>query len=112
MENQGSGEAQSGWSDNLYFSTDDVWDDQDTPIGWGFWWYEAVAPGGSYSQTHTVNLPQVPAGSYYLILRVDDSGNVYESNEANNEWAVGIGLTTPDLVPTALTAPASAAVVD
>jgi len=107
VENQGTGEVRPSWSDHLYFSTNDVWDDQDTRLG-SFQWNHAVAAGASYSQVQTVRLPEVPAGSYYLILRTDHYDYLYEANEANNELAVAVDLTTPDLTPTALTVPASA----
>ncbi|MBI4490136.1 MAG: IPT/TIG domain-containing protein [Deltaproteobacteria bacterium] len=106
VENQGSGEARPTWYDNLYFSADAVCCTGDTFLAQGTN-SAAVAAGGSYTQTKSVTLPKVPAGTYYLIVKAD-SGNVYEASEANNEKTVAITIQTPDLVPTALTAPASA----
>ena len=105
VANQGAGQAQPDWYDRLYFSTDDVWDNQDTQLN-SFQWNYAVAAGASYTQTETVRLPEVPAGNYYLILRADYNDSLYESDEANNDQAVAISLTTSDLTPTALAVPA------
>src|SRR5262249_4525887 len=68
----------------------------------------AIAPGASDSRTQTVTIPNVPAGNYYLIVVVDALNNVFEANETNNQRAVPITITTPDLTPTVLTAPSSA----
>lgn len=108
VANQGAGLASSWWYDRLYLSSDTVWDDQDTQVGWGFGWGGPVGAGASYTQSQRVRLPGV-AGRYYLILRVDADGWLYESNEANNDRAVAITLAAPDLTPTALTAPSTAA---
>lgn len=113
VENQGIGEAHPGWEgwyDELYISVDNVWDHQDLPIGGGFWYNnQSVAPGDSYSQTRTIALPQLPAGNYFLILRVDDPNSLFESDENNNERSTPLTVTTADLTPTALAAPSQVA---
>ena len=103
VENQGTGEAQPGWYDHVYFSTDSVWDNQDTRIG-QFHKNLTVASGARYSQMQGVTLPQVAAGDYYLILRANGNGDLHESDTENNDRAVPITLTTPDLTPTNVTA--------
>ena len=44
----------------------------------------ALAPGASYAQTKSVTIPNRPPGNYFLILKVDTGGTVYEANESNN----------------------------
>ena len=44
----------------------------------------AVAAGASYAQTKSVTIPNRPPGNYFLILKVDTGGAVYEANESNN----------------------------
>ncbi|MFB3112904.1 MAG: CARDB domain-containing protein, partial [Gemmatimonadales bacterium] len=106
VTNQGTGAAQPSWLDRVYLSTDQVYggDTSVTIVGTS----TALAAGGSYTQTLTVTTPKVPAGDYYLLLRVDHYGNVYEADETNNQRVVPITITTPDLAPTAFTAPNSA----
>jgi uncharacterized repeat protein (TIGR01451 family) len=106
--NQGTSSADTGWYDTLYFSTNNTWDSQDQSLG-DFWWSEPVATGASYIQSQVVWLPQVPAGTYYLILWVDDGSYLGESNEANNQRVATVTITAPDLTPTALSAPSTAA---
>jgi subtilase family serine protease len=70
--------------DKLYFSTDGSVGAGDTVLG-SATQSTALAAGGSYSVTLSVTLPDgVPAGSYYLLLRTDDAGEVAEANEDNN----------------------------
>jgi len=44
----------------------------------------ALAPGASTTQTATVTVPNLPAGTYYLFLSVDDDGIAGDINPSNN----------------------------
>ena len=44
----------------------------------------ALAPGASTTQTATVTIPSLPAGTYYLFLSVDDDGIAGDINPSNN----------------------------
>jgi subtilase family serine protease len=91
----------------LYLSEDDVLDGEDRQLA-SVSRSQAVAPGESYSPTRTVTIPNVPAGTYYLIVRTDVYDYVYEADETNNVLAaVPVDILTPDLIPVGLTAPAS-----
>ena len=59
-------------------------------------------------QTKGLTVPNLVAGGYHLILRTDVDDTVFEASEANNERAIPVAITTPDLVPIALAAPAAA----
>ena len=54
-------------------------------------------------------IPNVDPGHYYVIARANAAGGLHESQEANNERAIALTVTTPDLTPTALSAPPTAA---
>ena len=43
-----------------------------------------LAPGASTTQTATVTVPNLPAGTYYLFLSVDDDGIAGDINPSNN----------------------------
>jgi hypothetical protein len=83
VENQGNGEAQAAWYDQLYLSEDDVLDGGDRVLD-TFYRSEAVASGGSYTPIRPVTIPTVPAGTYYLIVRTDLYDHLYEADETNN----------------------------
>jgi len=107
VANQGTGEARSPWTDTVFLSTDAVLDAGDTQVGAPLH-NLALAANGTYERSLTVPLPAVPAGSYFLILRVDSGSKVYEGAEGNNVATAPLTIQTPDLVPIALSAPASA----
>ncbi len=69
---------------------------------------ETVAPDGIYQRSATFALPDLPVGSYRVIV-VSDAGAALQENdrETNNvEVAAGsVGITSPDLVVEQLAAP-------
>ncbi len=68
-----------------------------------------LGAGSASTGTTTLTIPAAtPAGVHYLIARADDDGAVQESNEGNNTTTRSISIG-PDLVVSALTAPADAA---
>ncbi len=121
VRNAGTGttSAQS-WRDSVYLSEDDVLDESDVMLSrWvdGRWrssqyeTSEALAPGEDYAAHESYLIPVEMSGTYYLILSVDDDGEVLESNNGDNIVAteVNITLTPPaDLVVTEVNAPADA----
>ena len=92
----------SGWNDYIYFSTNSVWDSQDTAIHSSYR-SVGVAVDESYTVMESVSLPQVAAGNYFLILRVDNDNNRAEANENNNSKVFPITVTSPDLTPVEFT---------
>src|SRR5215831_1430022 len=107
VKNQGTGATVGAWSDDLLLSA--------TPtcclgaISLMRTPHTALSAGAAYSQTRSVTLPRVAPGSYYLIVRADAAGVLHEADETNNERAIPITVTAPDLTPTALTFPGAAA---
>jgi hypothetical protein len=108
VKNQGTGPTGSLWADAVYLSTNPTCCSAATLLtAWNL--ATPVPAGGAYTMTRTVTIPSVAAGSYYLIVRTDISGLIYEADEGNNTLARPITVTGPgpDLVPMAVTAPAS-----
>ena len=112
VTNWGSLMATGMWSDVFWLSTNPVWDKSgayvaaSTVIG-------PIPSQGSYARTNAVNLPLVEPGDYYLFLQANAFDQLYESATNNNFRSVPIQVEASvglaDLVPLALTAPASAA---
>jgi subtilase family serine protease len=104
-KNQGSGA--SGVSEtSFYLSANASLDATDTPLGSRS--VSGLAPGATASGTTTVTIPaSAPSGLVYIIAKADGPGTIAETQENNNLRfdAIRIG---PDLVVSALTAPATA----
>src|SRR5262245_61978663 len=112
VSNQGDGTASPSWRERIYLSTDNVFDNGDLLVPGGqFDTTSGLAPSTSYSNMLTLSIPGTTApGSYFLIIYTDFNNSVAESDDstASNTLAAAITITKPDLVPTALTPPASA----
>jgi subtilase family serine protease len=83
VSNLGSGSAKAPWMDIVYLSSDQTCCAGDTALAIVSH-TAALAPGASYAQTKSVTIPSRPPGNYFLILKVDTGGAVYEANESNN----------------------------
>ena len=106
VANRGAGSATPRWNDVVYLSTDSVCCAVDEPVA-AVELTAAIGAGQSYTRSQNATVPRVPAGQYYLIVSTDDRRVVAEADETNNRRLLPITVRTPDVVPTALTAPAT-----
>ena len=106
VTNRGTGAAVPRWNDVVYLSTDSVCCAVDEVVA-ALEITAVVGAGQSYTRTQTATVPRVPAGQYYLIVSTDDGRVLPEADKANNRRVLPITVRTPELVPTALTAPAT-----
>jgi subtilase family serine protease len=108
VTNQGVGLAATDWLDSIFVSDDALLDDSDTFFAsYSVAAETPLASGASYSQSHTLQLPNTAAGDRYLLF-VADRGNAIvpdgqghvqpEMDETNNLRAVPIELRAPDLI--------------
>lgn len=68
-----------------------------------------LADGASSAATVPLTIPAAtPAGTYYIVAAADALGEVAETSEANNQRASSVVRIGPDLIVSALTAPATA----
>jgi trimeric autotransporter adhesin len=107
-KNQGLGSA-GETTTRFYLSANFALDASDQLIG-----SRTVPPlvaGASHQVTNTVvTIPASTAvGSYYIIAQADATGGVTETSETNNTRGSTLVAVGPDLVVTAVSAPASAA---
>lgn len=106
VTNRGTGSAVPRWNDFVYLSTDSVCCAVDEIVA-AVELTAVVGAGQSYTRTQTATVPRVPAGQYYLIVSTDNGRVLPEADEANNRRVLPITIRTPDLIATALTAPAT-----
>ena len=84
------------WRDTVYLSADDVLDAGDLQLGQAQR-TGAVAAGGAYTLTTTVFAPNNLTGRYYVLVRADAEGAVFEGElEGNN---IGRSLQPMGLAP-------------
>lgn len=104
--NQGTGRAAASMT-RFYLSSDALLGAGDTPLGGRE--IAELAPGDSSSGTSSLTLPaSLEAGTYYLFAKADGDDQLNESSETNNARAGAVAVG-PDLVVSALSAPATAA---
>lgn len=108
VSNLGTGPALIAWQDALYISSTPTCCDGAIPLGTWPSPTTNLVPHGSYTQSRTISVPALPAGSYYLVVRANATGALHEEREDNSTLAIPLAITTADLVPTTLAAPASA----
>jgi subtilisin family serine protease/subtilase family serine protease len=105
--NQGTGRALAS-STGLYLSTNTTWDAADVSLGSRS--VSILSAATNETASTTVRIPSTTvAGSYYVLAKADWDDAVRESIETNNTRASGVVKVGPDLVVSALTAPAVAA---
>ena len=114
VTNAGPGRTlETRWFDEIYLSTDEVWDGQDYSLGRQN--HSGILYSGeSYSATRSFTLPTGISGDFYFLVRTDRGNDVYESFfEVNNTGYDATPTTVyltppPDLKVEAVEAPASA----
>ncbi len=103
----------STWADAVFLSKDPIYDGSDERllvVGHELF----LDPGAFYEMNRTATVPLTAAseeGTYYILVFVDYSSNLVESNENNIFVSEPITLSLPpviDLKPTAITGPSDA----
>ena len=102
VANQGIGTTNtSTWSDSIGLATDPQGQNIVTTLG-AFTHTGSLAPGGSYTRSGTVTIPNGTSGTYYVVVK--SGSGVYEFIYTNNTGVFGpisIALTpAPDLTVT------------
>lgn len=112
VRNQGAFDANGGWYDTVYLSTDPNFDPvTDTPIGSLV--RSGLAAGGQYGINMSVTLPNCLDGTYYLFAVTDAYGQIFEydaggnaeSNNISQPKQIQISSFAPDLRVTNITVP-------
>lgn len=85
------------WFDSVYLSADQTLDDSDTLLDFVAPFAPQLAPFQTYTGELNVTIPHVEAGTWYLIVSVDDDQLVDETSENDNVLATAITVTWPDV---------------
>jgi subtilase family serine protease len=101
VTNQGAGLAEpryGSWSDRVYLSTNNVFDETAVYVG-DLQETKTLPAGGSYWRTNQFQVPVLQSGTYYLFFITDAQRTIYESDFNNNGVGLPIEFTIlpPDL---------------
>jgi subtilase family serine protease len=96
----GAATAVSYWDNSIYLSTSPSLNSNAVLMG-VFAETNPIAPGEVSWQTNQVQVPVHQSGSYYLIVSLDPSGDLAETNKTNNILAAPVTfyVQQPDLTP-------------
>ncbi len=119
VENQGIGQTSTGtWTDRVYFATDAggvnrIQDPFGDDLFFPFSHFGPLAPGGTYTRTGEIAVPNGFSGDLFVIVETAAVGGPFEFTFDNNNETVGatpIDVTlapSPDLTVTNIDAPTS-----
>src|SRR5262249_30672093 len=107
VANQGIGITNTGiWGDNVSLATDPQGQNIVAYLG-GFSHSGPLSPGGSYSRTGDVTLPNGISGTYYVVLQTSGPYEfIYTNNNAAVSGPIHVTLSpAPNLTVTAIQTP-------
>ncbi len=114
VQNSGLGDTNAFfWFDEVFLSIDQTLSGNDLLLGTQQR-TNVLGPGGSYLASKTFNLDTELLGDFFIIVNTDSTSKVFEPNAENNNILPAASPTTislsstPDLIITAVDAPASA----
>ncbi len=94
IKNTGTGTANNNWYEGIYIGNSTVVKNANK-IG-SFERTSALPAGSSYSDSAIVNIPSYLSGNYYIIVKTDNSDQIYEHlKEENNSTFIPINIITP-----------------
>lgn len=97
VKNIGSNPA-SGWMrDNIYLSSDTIWDATDVLFG-SLNYNIGLLPGNSVNKSVSGSVSGVSNGEYYFVVFTDIMNNIFESADTNNTgYSNSISISIPEL---------------
>jgi hypothetical protein len=97
IKNQGTTAATATattWGDQLWLSTSATSIASAAGAG-GIVAVRSLAPGEQYTRTFSATVPNVTAGSYFIVLQVDSANDIAETDETNNLFAIPVRVVAP-----------------
>jgi len=83
VSNEGANAAQGNWTDAVYLSTNGQWSADNILIGY-VQQSGNIAAGSNYVGTLDADLPGVPPGNYYVVVRPDVLDNLNENESGSH----------------------------
>ncbi len=109
VKNVGSASALGTWTDTVYLSTKNIFDNSAIALG-SAGSLSPLAAGASYSQSNSFYAPsyEFTPGNYFLYVQTDSNQGQSETNISDDVSAgVPVSITIPNLQVASITAPAS-----
>lgn len=88
---------ETGWIDRLYLSTDGILGSEDVLLG-SVTHTGSLASQETFVASGTFVAPPSGGGSYYIILRTDAAGQVFEADESNNLRLISTNFPGPPVL--------------
>ncbi len=82
LSNAGTASAGGPWTEQVYVATDSAGNNE--TLLQSYQYAGPLAAGQSIPRTATVQLPNLAAGNYWIVVTENPFGQVYETNTANN----------------------------
>ncbi len=108
VTNQGFTVTDTTWTDRLYLTTNATYDLTGAQIIVARPVSNVLQPGNFYNVTQSAQIPEVPAGNYYVYAQTDALNTLFEYTGENNNvlrTTLPIVISNPDLQVTNVTAP-------
>ena len=100
VRNQGTEITSSSWSDRIYLSIDETLSADDISLEVLSTPNAQLSLNETYSQTTSVSLPnELSDGTYYILVKADDSENQEETEENNNIGTASFSIRNPTPTP-------------
>ena len=100
VKNIGTGTTSGYWWDQVYLSDDNLWDSGDATLN-NVFMELALGQNATYDRSVSFTLPGWRTGTHLLVM-TDCSGNLTESDETNNVFAIAVTYPSSDLTVTAV----------
>ena len=101
IKNTGSGSiVNKKWTDNIYLSPGSTVNESSLIFLGHVYQTRSVSTGQSFTQNAEFYLPvNIPAGSYYIVVKTDYDNSIFENTAENNNTYVSTGSTTIRTLP-------------
>ena len=109
--NDGAATANPSWYETVYYSNSATFNPATAVAITGLYRYDSIASLNSSPVQQTVQVPNLPGGTYYFFVKTDTYNSVFESTGENDNISAAVGpvpVVNPDLKPVNLTALATA----
>jgi len=95
--NAGNAATSGTWTDRIYISNDNTLSSNDTLLGEKAGPSSSLAPSENFQSSASVTVPQLTAGTYYVIVCIDAGASVDENSESDNTVSASLTVRNMNL---------------